>query len=409
MTFSRELKATLPSLDLRAPRGFGVVWPYLFSTAAVVLAIGATYALDALAAGRPNLFFFFAAIVASAWFAGAGPGWLSVVLSTLAVDYVFLEPIGRLDLGPKDVPWLMAFAICAIAANALSLQRRRVEAQLRQIHDELERRVDERTTDLHKSNERLVKATAKRVRAEMELRKSQVELARIGRIMMVGEFTASIAHEINQPLEAIVANGEAARNWLQREPPALGEVAVSVDAVIMAGQRAANVISKIRSLVTRRSPELTMMDVNGLVSSVFELTQMGFKKTDVVISFHLESDLPPIRGDRVQLQHVILNLLNNAIEAMADLPGHTAELLIHTEHSPGNNIAIIIEDCGSGFGDADSARIFEPFYSTKQNGMGMGLSICQTIVQLHGGKISAAPRLPRGLAFRVTLPVGASP
>lgn len=409
MTFSTELRGKSPPLDLPSPLRFGGVWLYGFAAGTIVLAVGATYALDVLAPGRPNFFFFFAAVVASAWYAGAGPGWLSVVLSTLAVDCLFLEPIGVLDLGPKDIPWLVAFAVCSTAANALSLQRRRAEAQLRQIHEELERRVDERTSDLHRSNERLVKATAKRVRAEMELRKSQIELARFGRIMTVGAFTASIAHEINQPLEAVVANGAAARNWLQRDPPALGEVAASVDAVIVAGQRAADVISKIRSLVTRRAPELTMMDINGLVSSVFELTQMGFKKSDVVISFHLESNLPPIRGDRVQLQHVILNLLNNAIEAMIDLPGETAELLIHTERTQDNELAIIIEDCGNGFGDADSTKIFEPFYSTKQNGMGMGLSICQTIVHLHGGKISAAPRVPRGLAFRVTLPVGASP
>lgn len=409
MTFSTELRGKSPPLDLPSPLRFGGVWLYGFAAGTIVLAVGATYALDVLAPGRPNFFFFFAAVVASAWYAGAGPGWLSVVLSTLAVDCLFLEPIGVLDLGPKDIPWLVAFAVCSTAANALSLQRRRAEAQLRQIHEELERRVDERTSDLHRSNERLVKATAKRVRAEMELRKSQIELARFGRIMTVGAFTASIAHEINQPLEAVVANSAAARNWLQRDPPALGEVAASVDAVIVAGQRAADVISKIRSLVTRRAPELTMMDINGLVSSVFELTQMGFKKSDVVISFHLESNLPPIRGDRVQLQHVILNLLNNAIEAMIDLPGETAQLLIHTERTQDNELAIIIEDCGNGFGDADSTKIFEPFYSTKQNGMGMGLSICQTIVHLHGGKISAAPRVPRGLAFRVTLPVGASP
>ncbi|MBS0528927.1 MAG: GHKL domain-containing protein, partial [Proteobacteria bacterium] len=334
-------------------------------------------------------------------------GWLAALLSIVAVEYAFAYPIGIFGLGIKDLPWLTAFAIYATVANILSSHRRRMVAQLLQMHAELERRVDERTADLRRSNNQLIRATAKRVRAEVELRKSQVELGRIGRIITVGEFTASIAHEINQPLGAIVANGAAARNWLQRNPPEFSEIAKSVDAMIAAGERAAEVINKIRSLVSEEPSELKTMDVNELVGSVFELTQLGFRKAEIKISFQFEPGLPPIRGDRVQLQHVFLNLLNNAVEAMSDLMANTAELLIRTEHSPGNRVSIVFEDCGSGFVDADITRIFEPFYSTKKNGMGMGLSICRTIVKLHGGRINVSQRSPRGVAFRVILPAGA--
>lgn len=381
---------------------------YSFAFAAVAVAAGGTYLLDVAAPGRPNLFLFFVATVATGWFAGPGPGWLSVALSVLAVDYFFLTPYMVFDLSVTDLPWLLAFASCSIAINTLSVQRRRAEAGLLRSREELEVRVRERTLDLHESNEQLLRATTERAKAEAALRKSRSELARIARIMTIGEFTASIAHEINQPLEAIVANGEAALNWLRRDPPALGEVSNSLVAIVAAGQCAADVIDKIRSLVTRRPPVLARVDINELVSGVLELTQMGFRPIEAAISYHLESDLPPVLGDRVQLQHLILNLLNNAVEAMADVSDRGCELVIRTERSDENGVAIIIEDSGHGFAEVDMTRLFEPFYSTKQNGMGMGLSICQRIVQLHGGTIAAASRSSYGVSFRVDLPAEVS-
>src|SRR5262245_33633779 len=204
------------SPGIRIPRVLGVVFRYLLPFIAVAIACIATYLLDIAAPESPNLFLFFGSIVVTAWFAGAGPGWLAVVLSILAVDYFFSPPIYVLDLSAKDIPWFTAFALCAVATNALSLQRRRMESMLRQARDELEQRVRERTRDLQQSNDKLTAATKERALAEAALRETQNELARAARIMTVTELTASIAHEVNQPLAAVVANSEAALNWLKR-------------------------------------------------------------------------------------------------------------------------------------------------------------------------------------------------
>ena len=204
------------SLDLRTSGEMGIAFRYLLPFIAVAIGVGATHLLGLTDPESPNLFLFFAAIVVSAWFAGTIPGWLSVILSTAAVDYFFIPPIYVLDLSAKDIPWLVTFAVCSIITNALSLQRRRAEALLIQARDELEVRVRQRTLDLQEANERLVAETAEHTRAEALLRETQNELSRAARIATVTELTASIAHEVNQPLAAIVANGEAALNWLGR-------------------------------------------------------------------------------------------------------------------------------------------------------------------------------------------------
>jgi C4-dicarboxylate-specific signal transduction histidine kinase len=406
-----QIRSDIPTapLHLQASGGMATPLRYFVPFAAVATAIGATYLLDLAAPESPNLFLFFVAIVISAWFAGAAPGWLSVFLSAIAVDYFFIPPLYVVNFGAKDIAWLVTFVACAIATSALSLQRRRAETLLLQARNELENRVRARTLDLQETNERLVASTAERVRAEGTLRETQNELARAARIMTVGELTASIAHEVNQPLAAVMANGEAALNWLQRSPPALVETRDSVAAIVAAGERAAEIITRIRSLMTRSAPVLTRLDINELLTSVMTLAQTGFKTRDIAMESYFHSDLPLVLGDRVQLQQLVLNLINNAAEAMADVSGRTRTLTVRTERTAGTGIAIIVEDCGRGLADEDSAKLFEPFYSTKQDGTGMGLSICRTIVELHGGQIAAASRPPCGAVFRVELPAGTLP
>jgi C4-dicarboxylate-specific signal transduction histidine kinase len=384
-----------------------VLWtPYRYSIpiVAVATATGITGLLDVIGPESPNLFLFFIAIVVSAWFAGAGAGWLSVFLSIIAVDYFFIPPIYVLDFSVKDLPWLAAFVGCAVATNGLSLKRRRMEGKLLEAHNELEQRVLERTQDLRKTNERLIAEIAERTRTETVLRETQNELARAARIMTVGELTSSIAHEINQPLAAVMSNAEAALNWLQRNPPALLETKESVDAIIAAGGRAGDIITRIRSLIKRGVPDLTTLNINDVVDGVLATARAGFKTQDVVIERRLESGLPAVLGDRIQLQQLVSNLLNNAVEAMADVFDRPRKLVVCTRRTPGNGIAIAIEDSGSGLADADATRLFQPFYSTKAEGTGMGLSICRSIAESHGGKIAAVPSSPFGAVFCVDLP-----
>jgi C4-dicarboxylate-specific signal transduction histidine kinase len=392
------------SPDIPSARALGTVLRYFLSFVAVAVACGATYLLNIAAPESSNLFLFFASIVVAAWYAGAGPGWLAVGLSIIAVDYFFSPPIYVLDLSAKDIPWLAAFVACAVVTNAMSLQRRRMEAMLRQARDELEQRVRERTLDLQQSNDKLTAATVERSVAEAALRETQNELARAARILTVTELTASIAHEVNQPLAAVVANSEAALNWLKRSPPALREANESIAAVVMAGERASDVIGRIRSLMTNGAPILATVDMNELVDNVIVLVHTSLVKRNITVTCRLEPESLPILGDRIQLQQLLLNLINNAADAMAQVFDRDRKLVVKTRHIK-DNVTITVEDTGHGLADVDTTKLFQPFYSTKQDGMGMGLSICRTIAESHSGTIRAMSRSPYGAAFQVELPL----
>jgi C4-dicarboxylate-specific signal transduction histidine kinase len=403
------------------PRVGRLIFRYGLPFAMVAIASGATYLLSLLSYERPTLFLFFITIVIVAWYAGAGPGWLTVFLSIAAANYFLTFPDLTLDpdftvdsnftvaFGVRHIPWLVAFVVCAAATNAVSLKRRGMEAMLVQARDELEMRVRERTLDLQQANERLTEETAERIRAEAALRDAQNELARAARIMTVGELTASIAHEVNQPLAAVVANSEAALNWLKRSPPALAEVKESISAAITAGERAAAVITRIRRLLTKDPPVVATIYVNRLVPNVLVLVQASLAKRDIDVTCHLEPDLPMIHGDRVQLQQIVLSLINNAADAMADISDRKRELIISTARVGADKVRLTIEDTGKGFAESDVNKLFQPFYSTKPDGMGMGLSICRSIVEAHGGTIQAIPRSPHGAIFQIELSVGKEP
>jgi signal transduction histidine kinase len=409
---SFSLREMLPARVVR------LIFRYCLPFAMVAGASGATYLLSLLSYERPTLFLFFITIVIVAWYAGAGPGWLTVVLSIVAANYFLTFPDLTLDpdftvdpnftvaIDIRHIPWLVAFVVCATATNAVSLKRRRMEAMLVQARDELEVRVRERTLDLQQANERLTEETAERIRAEAALRDAHNELARAARIMTVGELTASIAHEVNQPLAAVIANSEAALNWLKRSPPALTEVKESIGAAITAGERAAAVITRIRRLLTKDPPVVATIYMNKLVPNVLVLVQASLAKRDIAVTCDLEPELPMIHGDRVQLQQLVLGLINNAADAMADVSDRKRELIIRTASNGAYSIKVTIEDTGRGFAESDVTKLFQAFYSTKPNGMGMGLSICRTIVESHGGTIQAIPRSPHGAIFQVDLPVG---
>jgi PAS domain S-box-containing protein len=243
-----------------------------------------------------------------------------------------------------------------------------------------------------------------RKRAEEALRKAQAELARAGTLTTVGELAASIAHELRQPLAAIATNGSAALRWLNRESPDLGEARDAASRIVREAHRADEVIRGLRALVGHSELQRAALGMNDVIHEVLELARGELRRNEVSVQTDLAAGLPPVLGDRVQLQQVLLNLIVNAVEAMAQATVRPKAVVIRTERAETGEVAVAVEDTGPGLDPATAARIFDPFFTTKPNGLGMGLSICRSIVEAHGGQLSASPRAPHGTAFRFTIP-----
>jgi PAS domain S-box-containing protein len=240
-------------------------------------------------------------------------------------------------------------------------------------------------------------------RAEESLRKTQSELAHVTRVMTMGELAASIAHEVNQPLAAIVANGSACLRWLMGDSPNLGEARETAQRIIRDGKRASDIISRIRGLVRKTDPEKTPLDINQAVREVINLTQSEAVGKGVALRTELASELPFVLGDRVQLQQVILNLVMNAIEAMNTVADRPREMLIRSSQHESDQLLVAVQDSGIGIDSQNLGKIFDHFYTTKSQGMGMGLAISRSIVQSHGGQLWAVPNDGPGATFQFTL------
>ncbi len=242
-----------------------------------------------------------------------------------------------------------------------------------------------------------------RKRAEDALRKAQAELAHVTRLMTMGELAASIAHEVNQPLSAIATNGSACLHWLTGEPPNLAEAEETARRVIRDANRASQVIARIRALVRKTDPEKIPLDINQVVQEVIVLVRPEAAQRGVALRTELARALAPVLGDRVQLQQVILNLVINGMEAMAAPSETPRELLISSRADEPDGIRISVKDCGIGIPAADLEKLFDAFYTTKPQGMGMGLAISRSIIENHGGRIWAAPNDGPGTTFQFTL------
>jgi C4-dicarboxylate-specific signal transduction histidine kinase len=238
---------------------------------------------------------------------------------------------------------------------------------------------------------------------ERRHREVQMELAHANRIATLGQLTASIAHEVNQPIGAMCSNAEAALRWLDRQPPDLEEVRQSLARIVSDGHRAAGVVGRIRNLVKKAPPRKDCLDINGAIREVIELTRCEARKNAVFVQTELADDLPIVEGDRVQLQQVMLNLIVNAIQAMSRVDARR-DLHVTTMNNVSGDILIAVCDSGSGLSMNDLDRLFEPFYTTKSDGMGMGLPICRSIIEAHGGRLWASAKEPRGAVFQFTLP-----
>ena len=237
------------------------------------------------------------------------------------------------------------------------------------------------------------------------LQMARTELARVSRLTTLGELTASIAHEVNQPLGAMVTNAAACARWLAAKPPDMEEARAALDNIVSDGKRAGEVIARIRGLTKREMPRMELLDVNRKVMEVVALAEHELRSQDIVLRTDLDRALPPVAGDRVQLQQVLLNLIVNAIEAMSGVQDRPRELTIASARSDANAVVVEVRDSGPGFKQESTERVFEPFYTTKAQGIGIGLSISRSIVEAHGGRLWAMANSPHGAVFRFTLPV----
>ncbi len=243
--------------------------------------------------------------------------------------------------------------------------------------------------------------------AEEALRKAQMELAHVTRVTTLGELTASIAHEVNQPLAAVVANAEACLRWLGRGTPDLDAARRSVEWIITDGNRASEVIRRVRALANKTDTEKVALDLNDVIREVTTLVQLELTSHQVLLRIELAPALPPILGDRVQLQQVIINLVMNGIEAMQSVTDRSRELVVRSDQDATQQVLVSVTDCGVGISAENADRLFNAFFTTKSSGMGMGLSICRSIMEAHGGRLWATANIPHGATFQFTLPLNA--
>jgi C4-dicarboxylate-specific signal transduction histidine kinase len=276
------------------------------------------------------------------------------------------------------------------------------KSEIQRLNNELERRVIERTQQLTTVNEEMRKEMIERQRAEEALLEAQAELARVTRALGMGELVATIAHEVNQPLTAIVTNGNFCSRRLEGATPNLHELRAAITEIVNDGARASAIISRIRALLMEGVPDRTKLDINQVIHEVARLLRHELTRSRVSLRTDLAPDLPYVLGDRVQLQQVMLNLIMNGIDAMSMITDRPRELLIQSaKHSEG--VLIQVQDSGPGIDPGQADRIFEPFFTDKPEGIGMGLSISRSIVESHGGRLWAVPGAS-GALFEFTLP-----
>ena len=304
-----------------------------------------------------------------------GSFYVSAVLSIIAVaalNYFFASPIFDFRVEePQDAVLVIAFLLTSLIVTGLV---RKARSQ-----------------------------TEETLKAEDELQRSQAELAHVTRVMTLGELTSSIAHEVNQPLAAIVSNAESCLRWLDRETPQLDEARSASERIIKDAQRATEVIGRIRDLARYSDPEKSPLDINETIRETIPLLQRELLRQRVSLRLELASTLPKVLGDRVQLQQVIINLMVNGVEAVANATDLPRELMIGSRHHDPDHVLVAVQDSGIGFDPENVDRLFTSFFTTKPGGMGMGLSICRSIIENHEGRLWASRNDGPGSTFQFTL------
>jgi C4-dicarboxylate-specific signal transduction histidine kinase len=296
---------------------------------------------------------------------------VSAILSfgaVLCLNFFFAEPIFSIRVAkPVDVIAILAFLTTSLVITGLS-------AKVREL-------------------------------AEKKLEQTRADLARFARVASLGELTASIAHEVNQPLAGVVSSGNACQRWLAGEPPNIERAIQSIDRIIRDANRASQVVERIRNLAKNRPPEKAAVSINDAVLEIIALARSEIDESAISLRTQFADGGPLVLADRIQLQQVILNLIINAIEAMRELTEGPRNLFIRTEMDPSKGILFSVRDSGTGLNPENAQHIFDPFYTTKREGMGMGLAVSRGIIEAHGGRLWATPNEPVGAVFQFTLAI----
>jgi signal transduction histidine kinase len=367
---------------------------FLSVTAALIIA---KYPLH-LEAAPVSLFL--CAIMFTAWVGGIKPGLLAVALSLISFNYYFLAPFHSLVVDPDEIPRLAVFTLAALFVLAITGAQKRGEEKLRQYAGDLQATID----DLN--------------RTQHALDKAQGDLAHMTRLTTMGELTASIAHEVNQPLTAVVNNANACISLLDPAPnhpgedgsngdSHLGEVREALGEILDDAERASAVIVRVRQLAKRAPIEKTVLDLRDVVKDVLTLARYESVTRRVTIRTDLPQDLPPVSGDRVQLQQVLLNLVMNGMDAMNSVEESKRVLIISGRRETRDGVSAVligVQDAGMGMKAEEMGQLFEAFYTTKPQGMGMGLAISRSIIEAHGGRLWAEPNKGPGATFSFSLP-----
>jgi len=294
----------------------------------------------------------------------------SAILSVVAIgtlNYFFIPPIFSLQVANReDAVAMAAFFTTSIIITGLSARVRKLAAE--------------------------------------ELRQTRADLARFARVAVLGELTASIAHEVNQPLAGVVTSGNACLRWLASRPPNIEKAMQSANRIIRDANRASEVVHRVRSLVTNAPPQKSWCNINEAIQEIVVLSRREVEQNRISLTTQLAVDLPPVWVDRIQLQQVFMNLIVNAVEAMKSVNSGPRDLSVTTERDKSRGVLATVRDSGPGLDSEKLQDIFNTFYTTKTDGIGMGLAISRSIIESHGGRLWATPNSPRGAVFQLNLP-----
>jgi signal transduction histidine kinase len=350
--------------------GYSTLQRYGLSILCCAVALAVAWLIDAPASS------FLLAVTVSALVGGLGPGLLCAALSAIAFDVLFLNRDFQPAFLPNDGLRVVVFLATALLVVGLLEMKRRAEEAGK--------------------------------RAEEDLRDAREDLARLSRLTAMGELTAFIAHEVNQPIAASVTNANACLRWLAGDAPNLEEAREATRSIVEAGTRASDIISRTRQFFKTGMPQRELVDIDEIIDGTIVLLKGEATRHAVTVRTSLASGLPKFVADRVQLQQVMVNLITNSIDAMKDVDG-ARELAVASERTAGKEIVVSVSDTGVGLPPKPTAQIFDAFVSTKRHGTGLGLAISRSIVQAHGGRLWATPNTPRGAVFQFTLAIEDGP